>query len=295
MTSTQYTTPTKPQPSTSYYVPPTPPTTPPRHRRPLAHSPAPPPPPAAPPIPSHNSRPPRRTTQPASKPAKQSCFENDIASALAARLQTQSQESLTISKFASLVARLNDRRNGNPTLRAALITDFAASYNLGKFTSSGKPFNRPKHATRAARDKLATYPTGRGVLAEITIKEGLDREGVLVAHADGEEMGRIVKGAMGKAREEGRAVYIDCGLVASPEFAVEYEGWGWARPGVRWNGFIPDLVKVEAGKGDRCTFEVIEIKYSAREELTVWPNYKVQAVFCRSDLVYATRPSAPPS
>ena len=302
MTTTNTNSNPKMQGPPTHYLPPTPPPTPPRHGRPgqSAALPAPPPP-----LPSHQSRPPQRRTrlpkqppqpftQSQPQPRLQQPLQDALPVELYARLEQQSREALTISKFASLVAKLNDGRNRNPTVRAALITDFSFKYAAGKLTSTGKPFNRPKYATRAARDKLAGYPTGRGILAELTIKNRLSEEGVLLAHKDRQDLSEIVRTAMSLASELGRVVYVDCGLVQSPSFGSEYRGWGWAAPGVRWNSFIPDLIAVGPRQGGGWTFEVIEIKYSGREELTVWPNYKVQAIFCKVPSPHPRQMRSPP-
>lgn len=128
----------------------------------------------------------------------------------------------------------------------------------------------PSHA----RPRFIPFdPVERGNLAEKTIKSDLTRRRVLLEHKDHASLPRVATKAIAKVLRTGRAVYVAPGLLTSPSWVKDYEEHGWARPGVRWGAFRPDLVRFEevksAAKGEEgeqgrtVSWEVIEVKYQS--------------------------------
>lgn len=171
--------------------------------------------------------------------------------------------------------------------------DFTSS-GASDLTSSPTPLpHRPRYVPPNAVE--------RGILAEKTIKADLMRRGALLVHADFESLPRIAQKARRKTVRSGKPVYVSPGLITSPSWASEYFANGWARPGLRWSSFKPDLIRFEAIKTkvdeEPCvTFEVVEIKYrapGARE--TIFSSWKVQAVYCECAGIQAPDRGAEPA
>ncbi|ORY66628.1 hypothetical protein BCR35DRAFT_182494 [Leucosporidium creatinivorum] len=145
-------------------------------------------------------------------------------------------------------------------------------YSLGGGTASsvasdGSPCPLPLRPRYVPFD-----PLERGVIAEKTIKADLTRRNALLVHEDFASLPRMAQRAIRRTLRTGKAVYVAPGLLVSPSWVKEYEQQGWARPGIRWGNFKPDLIRFEEvktkgsaeGEPRVVSFEVVEIKYQGQ-------------------------------
>lgn len=145
-------------------------------------------------------------------------------------------------------------------------------YSLGEGTASsidsdGSPCPQPLRPRYIPFD-----PLERGIIAEKTIKADLTRRNALLLHEDFSSLPRMAQRAIRRTLRTGKPVFVAPGLLASPNWVNEYEQQGWARPGIRWGNFKPDLIRFEEvktkgsaeGEPRVVSFEVVEIKYQGQ-------------------------------
>jgi hypothetical protein len=218
------------------------------------------------------------------------------------RLLLQEQHTVSISAVSRLLADLNqawddDGKNG----MEERIEAFRMGWILGEHTrvrplelgddetfSSGEGSSFPSSPSQTAtttlsfltasdgdmstpntrrRAQLPSDATGRGILAEKTIKTSLLRSRILLEHQDYTSLFTVARQAVKKVLRTGQPVYVSPGLVDSVDFATEFEERGWAKPGVRFGPCKPDLirfeeVRVKHGEERKVSWEVVEVKYS---------------------------------
>ncbi|GAA5902782.1 hypothetical protein JCM6882_004065 [Rhodosporidiobolus microsporus] len=186
-------------------------------------------------------------------------------------------------------------RNGGGSVSQATTATTATNASSFVTASEGSTPTRPR--PRPRRRALPSDATARGILAEETIKADLRRSRLLLDHDDFAPLGPVVEKAVKKVLRTGRAVYVSPGLVDGVDFVREFEGRGWASPGVRFGVLKPDLVRfeevrVKEGERRRVSWEVVEVKYSggARQDF-IYTNYKVQALFYHLTLLRLLPPS----
>ena len=222
----------------------------------------------------------------------------------------QSTHSLSISHFTTLLTELNsslelDNRIGFEQDRLDKIEQFRMDYMTGSLmrvkpfeleegaeetysdgtrrssiggtttASSSQETDGISSATKSQPRQIHQMPldaVSRGVIAEKSIKRQFSTEGVLLAHKDYSSLAQVARKAMKKTLKLNKPVYVSSGLLDSVDWTNEYRQRGWARPGIRFGPFKPDLIKfekvqqktVEEGGGEQVRWEVIEVKYASR-------------------------------
>ncbi len=214
---------------------------------------------------------------------------NFLPVGLKKRLATQQQETLAISRLVKVLYQLSDFYGLQEPLGHWAFRNLQANYNAGRYT----PPDKPAETVEESNKELALSDWGRGKLAEKAIKAQLRSEGRLLEHSHEEDLVRVVRNAMSSATQLEEEVYVHCGLVPCPSFEDEYAREQWARPGVRWGSFIPDLIEIKPEAEGGFTFKVIEIKYTKNKDPMTWFNHRVQAIFCRLHTLGTPRPVRP--
>ncbi|BGP19453.1 hypothetical protein JCM10213_006273 [Rhodosporidiobolus nylandii] len=249
------------------------------------------------------------------------------------RLHAQQSIALNISAFGHLLANLNadweeDGRTGRERDREDRISEFRTDWLCG-LHSRLKPLELPDEDARSIGGETASTsqetatsafsfvtasegnaatptrarqlpldPMQRGMLAEETIKADLRRKKLLLEHEDYAPLAPVVREAVKKVLRTGQPVFVSPGLLESADWSEDFEQWGWARPGVRFGVFKPDMIRFEEvrrkGVDDEeraVSWEVIEVKYNAGTKDTVYTNWKVQALFYHLSLLRLLAPT----
>lgn len=135
------------------------------------------------------------------------------------------------------------------------------------------------------RTLLPSTPIERGVLAEETIKRHLLATRSLLRFpappnplltTNGSKKSPLRSAllrAIRHAKRFKRPIYLECPAIDPPNLTDRYLENQWAKPGMRWSRFKPDLVKFTArttkeGK-EEVVWEVVEIKFTQRKEKRV--------------------------
>ncbi|GAA6063578.1 hypothetical protein JCM10212_003157 [Sporobolomyces blumeae] len=240
----------------------------------------------------------------------------------------QSTTSLTISSLATLLADLNASATALAHDRVDRIEQFRQDFMIGALmrqrplalvdpTDLDLTFDASSQSslgassvslsddssllepptTPSGRCGVSQYPldaVSRGIVAEKTIKSRLAAERTLLPHDDFAPFAKVAKKAIRRTLRWDRPIYVSPGSLHSVDWTDEYAVRGWARPGIRWGPFRPDLVRFQEVKGAShlengdervVSWEIVEVKYAGRNRDVIYVNYKVQAVYYHLNLV----------
>lgn len=160
------------------------------------------------------------------------------------------------------------------------LSSAAASSTIPSVLAADSDDEREELPPEARDHLLPPDPISRGLVAERTLKRHLAQRNAILRHADLASLAAVARKAMRRTLRTGQPVYVAPGLIDSVDWTDEYRARGWARPGIRWSVFRPDLIRFQETKagsgGERAvSWEVVEIKYSnkPRDFVRHSPNY----------------------
>ncbi|BGP57683.1 hypothetical protein JCM8202_005465 [Rhodotorula sphaerocarpa] len=182
------------------------------------------------------------------------------------------------------------------------LSSAAVSSTIPSVLAADSDDEREEPPPEARDHLLPPDPISRGLVAERTLKRHLARRNAILRHADLASLAAVARKAMRRTLRTGQPVYVAPGLIDSVDWTDEYRARGWARPGIRWSVFRPDLIRFQETKagsgGERAvSWEVVEIKYSNKPRDFIYTNFKIQAIFYHLSLarILSNVPSLVPS